>query len=249
MNQSSVPVSLNESRLVRFLADLEVSDVAVSHKNFTARLGGLIGLSASITLSTVLEKLPARAFEPRVVSTEVVKEQFLHEQKEIVQYLIEHFVSSEASTRIKLPVPKAGAQREELMDYEPYQRFYAIRQREMASRVQRLRVDVRESVSGLSPELAQLSVLDTALDEMFSQHSQKSFSAIPRLLEKRFRHLLDEHQQAYIGQETDDPERWVQAGGWLEKFYVEMQGLLLAELDVRLQPVLGLVEALNNEED
>ena len=249
MTQRSAPVSLNESRLVRFLADFEVSDVAVSHKNFTARLGGLIGLSASIKLSTVLEKLPVRVFEPRVVSGEVVKEEFLREQKEIVQYLIESFVSSGAARRIKLPVPKAGAQREELMDYEPYQRFYAIRQREMSSRVQRLRVNIRESVSGLSPELAQLSVLDAALDEMFSQHSQKSFSAIPRLLEKRFRYLLDEHQRAHCGQETDDPQRWIQAGGWLEKFYVEMQGLLLAELDVRLQPVLGLIEALNNEED
>ena len=32
-------------------------------------------------------------------------------------------------------------------------------------------------------------------------------------------------------------------GPWLERFRQEMRGLLLAELDLRLQPVEGLLEA------
>jgi hypothetical protein len=48
-------------------------------------------------------------------------------------------------------------------------------------------------------------------------------------------------------QQTDQPALWLQAGGWLAHFCQELHTVLLAELDLRLQPTLGLVEALQNE--
>lgn len=42
-------------------------------------------------------------------------------------------------------------------------------------------------------------------------------------------------------------EAWTQPGGWLAVFAQDTRSLLLAELEVRLQPVLGLMEALSNE--
>ena len=35
-------------------------------------------------------------------------------------------------------------------------------------------------------------------------------------------------------------------GAWLSRFCNELQTVLLAELDVRLQPTVGLIEALHN---
>jgi hypothetical protein len=35
--------------------------------------------------------------------------------------------------------------------------------------------------------------------------------------------------------------------GWIRRFHRDMQDLLLAELDLRLMPVLGLVEAVEEE--
>ncbi|HCB41034.1 MAG TPA: DUF3348 domain-containing protein, partial [Gammaproteobacteria bacterium] len=52
----------------------------------------------------------------------------------------------------------------------------------------------------------------------------------PRLLQRRF-NLLQQQAQP----------------GWLQQFRKDVQALLLAELDLRLQPVLGLVEALERE--
>ena len=45
-----------------------------------------------------------------------------------------------------------------------------------------------------------------------------------------------------------DPDAWVAPGGWLHQFRQEMQTLLLAELETRLEPVQGLLDALNHEE-
>jgi hypothetical protein len=43
--------------------------------------------------------------------------------------------------------------------------------------------------------------------------------------------------------QADNPALWLQAGSWLGRFGNELQTMLLAELDLRLQPTLGLVEA------
>ena len=60
------------------------------------------------------------------------------------------------------------------------------------------------------------------------------------------RDRLDTHQRGQGESDTTKPSDWLQAGGWLAEFYKDVQELLLAELDVRLQPVLGLLEALNS---
>ena len=45
----------------------------------------------------------------------------------------------------------------------------------------------------------------------------------------------------------DDPACWMQPGGWLARFCADMQRVLLAELDLRLMPVAGLVAAVDKE--
>ena len=49
------------------------------------------------------------------------------------------------------------------------------------------------------------------------------------------------------GAPPDDPARWMQPGGWLGRFCADMQRVLLAELDLRLMPVAGLVAAVDKE--
>ena len=71
---------------------------------------------------------------------------------------------------------------------------------------------------------------------------------IPQLLKSRFEHLFKDHQQKLADTEqTDNPMAWTQAGGWLARFCNDMQMLLLAELELRLQPTMGLIEAINDE--
>ena len=68
---------------------------------------------------------------------------------------------------------------------------------------------------------------------------QKLLATAPLLLERRFEAMRTkaEHDAALT---TPD----AQPHAWLQHFDREWQAHLLAELDLRLQPVLGLVEAL-----
>ena len=47
---------------------------------------------------------------------------------------------------------------------------------------------------------------------------------------------------------ADDPAAWWQPGGWLAAIGDDVAALLAAELDLRLQPVLGLIDALPTDE-
>ena len=40
-------------------------------------------------------------------------------------------------------------------------------------------------------------------------------------------------------------ERWTEPGGWLAAYGADLREALLAELDLRLQPTLGLLDAYN----
>ncbi len=47
----------------------------------------------------------------------------------------------------------------------------------------------------------------------------------------------------------DDPADWTQPGSWLEAFCQDTQAVLLAELELRLKPVAGLIAALGAASD
>ena len=141
--------------------------------------------------------------------------------------------------------------REKILDFDPYRRFYSAHQAEMSYRVQDMQGRVREAASCLSPELAQLAMLDKTFEKLLTHRAREFFAVVPKqLLRKRFdflrQELRQEHQVRKTGvEQDDDPLTWVEPSGWLDKFYREMRELLLAELEVRLQPVLGLIETLN----
>jgi len=61
-------------------------------------------------------------------------------------------------------------------------------------------------------------------------------STVPLLLEKHFERLRKANRETPA---SDD--------AWLAEYCKDMQSVLLAELNLRLQPVEGLLEALRNE--
>ena len=132
--------------------------------------------------------------------------------------------------------------------YAPYRRFYEAHQRDMDLSVQALRINVREALAKASPRLRKLADLDAALEKILRDRESKLLSKVPVLLKKRFENLFKEHQQKLVDtQQADNPAGWMQAGGWLARYCNDMQMLLLAEVELRLQPTVGLIEACNEE--
>ena len=118
----------------------------------------------------------------------------------------------------------------------------------MEAALVQLRAQVREALKGGSPALRQLAGLDGVLEKALAERERNLFLNVPLLLEKRFEQLRDAHASApEASSQADGVARWMQPGGWLAVFCKDLQSVLLAELDLRLQPVLGLVEAFGNE--
>lgn len=114
--------------------------------------------------------------------------------------------------------------------FTPWQRRHLELQRQMEQMAGALRERAREALGRASPRLRQLATLDAAMEQMLARREQSLLPAGIRLLEKQFKALRSEG-----------------AEGWEQAFTQRWQEALLAELDLRLEPVAGLVAALRNE--
>ncbi len=244
MSQPSIQIPANSSRLVRSLAELCTVDAAVSHEHFAERLGQMFDLPDSIKISAVHGKTLAVTLEPPAVSRETVKAEFLRVRAGIVSSVLRSFVPGSGAARLRFPATDAATAIEETMAPEPYLAFYMAQQRDIEFRVRNLQAVTRDALAGFSPRLAQLVALDSAIGDPLSAHARRLFTAVPRLLQQRFELLLEEYRQAISGQ----PHAHALREKALGQFREEMQGLLLAEIETRLLPTLGLIEALNEHE-
>lgn len=121
-------------------------------------------------------------------------------------------------------------------------------QRQMAQMTSALRDHVRQAVCAVSPQLRQLALLDATFEELLAAREDTLLPTTTHLLERRFQQLRAAHRQVHeTTGDPDDPALWRQPGGWLDTFANDWRQALLAELDLRLEPVLGLLEALRND--
>ena len=245
MRRALPGTNFNSSRLTRFLADLSLVDAGGSKQAFAERLGQWLNFADAITLHAAHGATSAAA--ERSVATTALEAEFSAARAALVNSITASCSPLAGETRIKLPAMQPGAAIEALA-YEPYRRFYLAHQGEMEVGVRPLRSKARQALARAGQNLRQLAALDGALDKILGARERQLLATVPALLEKRFAQLASAHQQRLA--ETglpDDPELWLQPGGWLADFCNELKMALLAELDLRLQPTVGLIEALSNE--
>jgi hypothetical protein len=224
--------SYTHSKLVRQLADMSLLDNGNLPQTADLRIGKLLDLSDSVRIAAA--QLPDNEpFEPSSVTPESVRADFLRVRASLLKAVELSFNPGQRYTRIKLPVVEGRALAEDPAVLGAYQRFYASHQRDIVYRVQGLRERVSSCVSGASPELKQLARLDATLGSSLSAHASACFAKIPSLLSQRFE-ALNQPQISMSGEATHT------------QFQREIKNLLLAEIDARLLPIQGLVEALDD---
>jgi len=108
-------------------------------------------------------------------------------------------------------------------------------QRRMELSVDALRGHVRQQLARCSPQHAQLAALDQQMEQLFGGREQRLLTGLPAHLKARYQTLRREAAA------SDTPVDLA----WLRRFEGEFEQTLLAELDLRLQPVTGLIEALD----
>lgn len=248
--------NFNSSGLVRLLADLAVVDGVEPEPAFAQRLGQWVSFTDAITLHAALDAgmttascAPSAAqYGAQTASRAAIRDEFLRVRAAVVDVINRSCSVAAGAARIKFPVPQPEVPQELVTAYSPFHRFFLALQREMDAAVGSLRDRVRQALAAASPALGQLAALDAALAQILGDRERRLLLTVPVLLEKRFAHLLKAHQQALGGSgQADDPAAWMRPGAWLANFRDELRAVLFAELDLRLQPVMGLIEAFGNE--
>lgn len=252
MTRALQRTNFHGSSLIRTLADLAVLKIDEPDGDFAEKLGQWIDFADAITLCAVHNA--CTAIPPGTKSgAQPVARLAIAQEFDRMRVVLENSIRVSCSlnagqTRLALPIPKLGTPIEDASAYEPYRRFHLAHQRDMESSVRLLRAKVREQIAKVSPRLRQLADFDAALDGMLRERENKLLLTVALRLKMRFDQLLRAHQQALASvQQEDSPDLWMNAGSWLTRFCSELQTVLLAELDLRLQPTVGLIEAFNHE--
>ncbi|BAL26968.1 DUF3348 domain-containing protein [Azoarcus sp. KH32C] len=241
----------NSSRLVRALTDLSVADVPESKQSFAERLGQWLDFTDALSLYSALnagagDLEPSSAVAP--AGRALVRNQLTRVRAALLDSILMDGVSRPGKARIELPIPTPNDSVESAADFAPYHRYYLAHQRDMSANIGSLRATVRNAMARQSAKLKRLAALDAVLDKALEVRERSLLATVPTLLGKRFEHLYQSHQATRAEAQTaDDPMQWMQPGRWLATFCTDMQAVLQAELDLRLQPVAGLIAAFDTE--
>ncbi len=209
----------SSSRLVRLLGPWTSAQADACGMDFAERLGLWVSAFDAIRLQGTLQTIEAiDAPVPARARPRPARVAALEDDVRRVRSTLAHAIAQEL-----LPLPGEADK-----GFAPYQQRHLELQRQMEQMIGPLRAHVREALSGVSTRLRKLAALDAALDEVLAPREQAVMPATATLLKRRFEQLR-------------------KAGEPLAAFETDWRQALLAEADLRLEPVLGLVEALHHE--
>ena len=239
--------TFHRSALLRLLSE-QRPQVPEPKYDFGERLGRWLDLADAMTLFSVLGSgAGERTSLPRAESD-------LPAQLQHVRTTLSNAIENDglfrtdpngSAPRIPFPLPQSrasAASADTPPDFTPYHRYYLAHQREMTTAITALRTQARQALAALSPAGRQLAGLDAAFEKALAARESTLLANVPILFSKCFEQRYAEHRAALVGE--NDPATWALPGSWLAAFCNDAKRLLLAELDLRLKLVSGLVAAL-----
>jgi len=232
MVQAPQRTALSGPTLVRLLARVAQAEVAEPRRSLSDRLSDWLGWTDAITLSSALNAAPVASGPARAADGDA---QAAYER---VRASLTRAIA--ATTRVPSPRARADAHAAEPPpDYADWRQRYQSLQQTMDSDVGDLRQRLRVMLAATTPAMAKLATVDAVMERALGERERSLLASVPTLLGAHFGRLRDAAQQTNAG----DPAGPA-AGAWLSAFADDMRSVLLAELDVRFQPVDGLFAAL-----
>lgn len=231
--------------LVRLLARLTDADDPPPASSLSSQLSQWLGWADAIALSSAL-KANAQAVPPvtgAAGSTEA--QECARVRTALADAIVED--TTLASRRrgparsSALPDP-VDAQ----VDYAVYRQRYLTLQQTMETAIGNLRGRLRLALSGRAPGMARLAMVDAVMERVLGAREQGLLGAVPALLEPHFQRLRQTEAAALADAQATGQPATVRPGAWLAVFRKDMQSVLLAELEIRWQPVEGLLAALQD---
>ncbi|ALP67000.1 DUF3348 domain-containing protein [Paraburkholderia caribensis] len=249
MVQALQRTAVSGPTLVRLLARLTAADVPASSQSLSDQLSQWLGWTDAIALSTALNSAP-----PAVASGARGAGSMEHECARVRASLADAI----AGDSVLAPRRRRGSAHpqnahnaqppEAEANYADFRQRYLALQQAMETRIGSLRGRLRNMVAAQTSEMTRLAVVDAIMERSLGARERSLFGAVPGLLSGHFERLRQAAQAEHDAEVTLPTEAGTQAaprpGAWLDVFRKDMQSVLLAELDIRFQPVEGLLAAL-----
>ena len=250
MTRAETRAHLNSSNLTRFLTESGMTEPAPSKEDVGQQLGDWLNFKQAIALHGVLsQESLTLAASPRSVAPIAAKALRQHVEKvrtALALSLSEGAPTGSGLTRIDMPEVGLDEPIDFKAAFEPYRRFHAAHQRQMEQVIRTLRSQVRGQMAN-APALKQLAHLDAEFENILQERETALFGKVTKLFEKRFTQALKQHLKKQTEATQENPPADLNPWAWLSALRQELRTALLAELDTRMQPTMGLLEALNPE--
>ncbi|WP_238891911.1 DUF3348 domain-containing protein [Achromobacter insuavis] len=271
MLQAPQRTGLSGPTLIRLLTRLTDVDVPESRQPLSDHLSQWLGWTDAIALSAALNNRPP-AIAPGARAFSSAEERECERVRTTLADAIASDTAATAAKRL-MPgqvSAKVAALQADDADYSNFRQRYLSLQHTMETSIGNLRSRLRGMVAARTPEMTRLAVVDAIMDRALLPRERTLLGAIPKLLQVHFDRLRRAEQaaleaaaeaQALADAPQADADAQADAavpagaapqpalpaptpGAWLETFRKDMRSVLLAELDVRLQPVEGLLATL-----
>ncbi|MFM0126473.1 DUF3348 domain-containing protein [Paraburkholderia sediminicola] len=247
MVQAPQRTAFSGPALIRILARLTDVDVPESSQSLSDRLSQWLGWTDAIALSSALSNNPpavaagarARAF------SDAEESECARVRASLADAIVGDSVFAVARRRgSAAQALSQGAPADAPVDYAVFRQRYLSMQQSMETGIGTLRARLRAMLAARTPAMARLAVVDAVMERALSERERSLLAAVPGLLKGHFERLRQTEQQTLADAEASGDAATAPPGAWLNTFRKDMQSVLLAELDVRLQPVEGLLAAL-----
>lgn len=217
--------------LHRLLARLGDATAAPSAQPLSARLSQWLDWTHAVALSAALGTRPAT---PADAATELTVD--TGECARVRAALAGAIVGDRAFTGIAGAGPTAVAHPAPAPDSTFFRQRHVVLQQVMDADISHLRGRLRGLLERQAPPLTRLAAIDVVMERALGRQERALLATLPDWLAQHF----DRLRLAAAGA----PDTGSPSAHWLDVFRADMQSLLLAELDLRLQPSEGLVAAL-----
>lgn len=246
--------ALSGPTLIRLLARLSETNAAEPARTLSQRLTGWLDWTDAIALSSALggSVSAVAAADARTSGTagtcesECQRVRAALAQAIAADSVLAPAKPSRAARFARSSVPAHAPQRNEAVedatDYTLFRQCYLSLQQSMETSIGNLRRRLRAALAAHSPAMSRLAMLDAAMERALGAREQNLLSSAPVVLRGHFERLRSAEAERLAHAEPQSPA--AEPGAWLSVFRKDMQCVLLAELELRFQPVQGLLAAL-----
>ena len=226
---------LTGSAFIRALAALDDLPAAAAPDDFAQRLAHWFDWTHAFSLSAALSDAGSRPDVPGFGGRGALaadERELARVRTALARTIAEAPDGGPPPRRFGRPLAGAVATAETAVDFATHRQRYTRCQLAMETQVVPLRRRLRSSLADRSSSLARLAELDIVMEQVVGAQEHALLATVGARLEPLFDRLR-----------AGSSETLSRPGPWLDEFRREMRNLLRAELELRLQPVEGLLAA------